>query len=177
MKPLNVALCSLFLMGFSPLKYSYTDYRGKPPVGDKIYICSEVGCQKLTSYKFTPRDKLITMELFRDATTPKLELEAVRSALAGFDRRLCKLADTCNDLPGIEFWKSGQMDCVDESRNSTSYLLMLQRWGLLKYHTVLVPDWKGWHWYARLRARTGKCVRVESDFNYPGDKPKLYACS
>jgi len=42
----------------------------------------------------------------------------------------------------MEFGASGdptQEDCVDEATNTTSFLLILQSHGLLKYHTVGIP--------------------------------------
>ena len=46
------------------------------------------------------------------------------------------------DRAGMEFGASGdptQEDCVDEATNTTSFLLILQSHGLLKYHTVGIP--------------------------------------
>ena len=46
----------------------------------------------------------------------------------------------------MEFGGTGdqtQQDCVDEATNTTSYLMVLQSHGLLKYHTVIVPMTKG----------------------------------
>ena len=42
----------------------------------------------------------------------------------------------------MEFGGSGdptQEDCVDEATNTTSFLLVLQTHGLIKYHTVGTP--------------------------------------
>ncbi|MGD0531554.1 MAG: hypothetical protein ABSA62_04545 [Methyloceanibacter sp.] len=36
-----------------------------------------------------------------------------------------------------------QEDCVDEAINTTSFMLVLQAHGLLKYHTVQIPFSKG----------------------------------
>ena len=67
------------------------------------------------------------------------------------------------DRPGMDFTASGdptQQDCVDEATNTTSYLLILERNGLLKHHTVGTPFSKenllrgvaGWpHWTAVLK--------------------------
>jgi hypothetical protein len=35
------------------------------------------------------------------------------------------------------FGQQGQMDCIDESYNTTTYLKLLQRDGLLKFHRVM----------------------------------------
>jgi hypothetical protein len=50
------------------------------------------------------------------------------------------------DRAGVEFGTFGdptQEDCVDEVTNTTSFLLILQSHGLLKYHTVGIPFSKG----------------------------------
>ncbi|MGI9387632.1 MAG: hypothetical protein ACR2OX_09395, partial [Methyloligellaceae bacterium] len=57
-----------------------------------------------------------------------------------------------------------QQDCVDEATNTTSYLMFLDKQGLLKHHTVGIPFskgriWRGvknWpHWTAVLQEKKG----------------------
>ena len=55
-------------------------------------------------------------------------------------------AEASNPRGDVWFGGTGdptQQDCVDEATNTTSYLLVLQSNGLLKYHTVVVPMTKG----------------------------------
>jgi hypothetical protein len=87
----------------------------------------------------------------------------VAYAIGWMERRTGDVIGTSADRPGMDFSASGdptQQDCVDEATNTTSYLLILERNGLLKHHTVGTPFSKenllrgvaGWpHWTAVLK--------------------------
>lgn len=50
------------------------------------------------------------------------------------------------DIGGLDLQnagKHGQMDCIDETTNTTAYLLILQNEGLLRHHTVAHPVARG----------------------------------
>jgi hypothetical protein len=51
-----------------------------------------------------------------------------------------------------------QEDCVDEATNTTSFLLILQSHGLLKYHTVGIPFSKGDFAEGNARRQLGKIL-------------------
>lgn len=71
-------------------------------------------------------------------TTPAQEREGIRAAVAILEQmtgeRTGTSADRGENLSGLGL--SGQMDCVDESTNTTVYLTMLQVDQLLRWHTV-----------------------------------------
>ena len=92
----------------------------------------------------------------------------------------------------MEFGGTGdptQQDCVDEATNTTSYLLVLQSNGLLKYHTVGIPMTKGdllkatlqgdpvkyWpHWTAVIQEKkTGQRFAVDSWIYVQGENPAV----
>lgn len=81
--------------------------------------------------------------------------------------------------------KRGQMDCVDESLNTTAYLKFLQSNGLLKYHTVFsryaergfILDGRFPHKSARIRDKSGKDWAVDSWKRDNGGKPVVMALS
>jgi len=92
----------------------------------------------------------------------------------------------------MEFGGTGdptQQDCVDEATNTTSYLVVLQANGLLKYHTVTVPMTKGdllkatlqgdpvkyWpHWTAVIQEKkTGQRFAVDSWIYANGENPAV----
>lgn len=72
------------------------------------------------------------------ANTPAGERERVRKAVALLEAVVGEKTGTSNDK--AENFKgmgeSGQMDCVDESTNTSVYLILLQNAGLLHWHTV-----------------------------------------
>jgi len=78
-------------------------------------------------------------ELFGTAiATPAEEREHVRAAVAMLEMitgdRIGTAADRGENFNGLGL--PGQMDCVDESTNTTVYLTMFQADHLLKWHTV-----------------------------------------
>jgi hypothetical protein len=92
----------------------------------------------------------------------------------------------------MEFGASGdptQEDCVDEATNTTSFLLILQSHGLLKYHTVGIPfskeallkatlegdPVKYWpHWTAVMQeTKTGQRYAVDSWIGANGEDPAV----
>ena len=83
------------------------------------------------------------------------------------ERRVAPAIGTASDRTSIDLRGSGdpsQPDCVDEATNTTSYLLVLDRHGLIKHHAVdrqLAKDsltrWT--HWAAVITARSLGLVR------------------
>ena len=82
-----------------------------------------------------------------------------------------------NDRPGMEFGGSGdptQEDCVDEATNTTSFLLVLQAHGLLKYHTVGIPMTKG-NLEGDLAGGPGE-ILATLDRGHPGEEDRPEIC-
>jgi hypothetical protein len=140
------------------------------PSINTAYVCHAYGCQKKTRFRFTSGDIAeITalMKSTRAADTPHEERRAVAYAIGWIERRVGDAIGTKTDRAGMDFAASGdptQQDCVDESTNTTSYLMVLQANGLLRHHTVARPFakdqlWRGvsgWtHWTAVLEEKSG----------------------
>jgi hypothetical protein len=103
---------------------------------------------QLPTFYFRPKDIQDIGEVMhktKRADTPFEERWPIAYAIALIER---KVGDRLRitDRAGMEFGASGdptQEDCVDEATNTTSFLLILQSHGLLKYHTVGIPFSKG----------------------------------
>ncbi|WP_246637843.1 hypothetical protein [Nitratireductor kimnyeongensis] len=74
----------------------------------------------------------------------------------------------------------GQMDCIDESRNTRTLLRYLQRHGLLRHHVVQRNSARGFfldvrypHATAVLRAKSGDEWAVDSWFEPAGGAPDI----
>jgi hypothetical protein len=75
----------------------------------------------------------------------------------------------------------GQMDCLDETANTTSLLLVLQEQGLLTYHKVEPPESRGFfldgrypHFTAIIAdKRTGEEWAVDPWRRAPGQIPEI----
>jgi len=142
-----------------------------------------------TPFRFTDADiaQLKTLMIkTRKADTPFEERRAVAYAVGWMERRTGDVIGTSADRPGMDFSASGdptQQDCVDEATNTTSYLLILERNGLLKHHTVGTPFSKenllrgvaGWpHWTAVLRENAnGQKWAVDSWIYANGENPAI----
>lgn len=136
------------------------------PSSRVVHVCHAYGCQMKTRYRFTDADLAEISSLMaktREADTPHEERRAVAHAIGWIERRVGAAIGTKDDRAGMDFAASGdptQQDCVDESTNTTSYLLVLQDNGLLRHHRVGRPFakdqlWRGvsgWtHWTAVLQ--------------------------
>ncbi len=148
----------------------FADFKSEPPRGSTVSLCSAYGCQKQTRITFASaqlREISAIMAKTKKADTAFEERRAVAYAIAYMYVYTGKIAGTIADRPGMDYNGSGdptQMDCVDHSTNTTSFLLVLQNNKLLKYHTVGRPFAKGnilkgldhWpHWTGILVETTG----------------------
>ena len=91
--------------------------------------------------------------------------------------------DRGGNLEGV-FAESNQMDCIDESSNSTTYLALMQRDNLLKWHTVQPTKTRGFfifgmpHTTAVIKEnQTGEKWAVDSWFYDNGVEPVIIPIS
>ena len=76
-----------------------------------------------------------------------------------------------------------QLDCVDEATNTTSYLLVLDRHGLIRHHTVERPLAKDsltrWtHWAAVISEKgSGERFAIDSGTGPNGENPTMQAAA
>jgi hypothetical protein len=108
---------------------------------ETIRHCHAYGCQKITDVEFTNADWKDIKAVFRPAPkSADMERERIAKVIGLFEQKIGPRAGTQNDERGT-FRHTGddQLDCVDESTNTTTYLSLLQAQGLLKFHTVAGP--------------------------------------
>jgi len=123
------------------------DYHGaRYPLRTIAFVCSGYGCQFLNKFEFP--DLLIDQlkSLFADVSDSEQERKKIAKAIGMIERAAGPATGTVRDRPSIDFGGSGdpsQLDCVDEAINSTSYMIILHNMGLIKYHSIERPDWKG----------------------------------
>jgi hypothetical protein len=165
-----------------------------PPEGNSVEVCHAYTCQMKTTFYFRPKDIqdiAAVMRKTKKGDTPFQERRAIAYAIAMIETKVgAKLG--IKDRAGMEFGGTGdptQEDCVDEATNTTSYLLVLQSHGLLKYHTVGIPMTKGdllkatlqgdpvkyWpHWTAVIQEKkTGQRFAVDSWIYANGENPAV----
>jgi len=173
-----------------PVTQHYADFSVEAPKGSNtVYVCHAYGCRMQTRFRFTDADIAAIktlMDKTRKGDNPGEERRAVAYAVGWMERRTGDVIGTSADRPGMDFKASGdptQQDCVDEATNTTSYLLILERNGFLRHHTVGTPFSKenllrgvsGWpHWTAVLKETTnGQRWAVDSWIYANGENPAI----
>lgn len=102
-----------------------------------VPISYGVGGGRQGTFSLLPADWERMVRRFQPfAPDPHTEREQIAQAVADFERIAARTTPTGGDLafnrgsstPG------GQLDCIDEARNTTTYVLTLQQAGLLRWH-------------------------------------------
>ena len=115
-----------------------TSFVTHPAFGD-FSVCYGNTCRFIAGLGLGHEEWGRIREMFSAAAaTPAEEREHIRAAVAMLEMitgdRIGTSADRGENINGLGL--PGQMDCVDESTNTTVYLTMLQADHLLKWHTV-----------------------------------------
>ncbi|GAB4509279.1 MAG: hypothetical protein Tsb0026_09300 [Sulfuricaulis sp.] len=109
----------------------------RDPAPARFNICFNHGCQGLADVSLMPGQWQEIRKLFLPKpVSPREERERIALGVGKLETLAGKLTGIDNDRGGslAGLWMSNQMDCVDESTNTHSYLVMLKNDGLLKYH-------------------------------------------
>lgn len=177
MKSLKTVLICLFLSGCTA-HYSADDtdsfykfYKTTPPHDNTAKICHGNNCRLKTPVTFKKQDLNKIAAPLRKTRTAATERAALRQVIANFEIRAAGPAGTFQDEYKTDMGMGdGEQDCVDEATNTTSYLLILQENGFLKFHTIERPAAR-WppHVTAVIRdKKTGTAYVVDSWFHYNG---------
>ncbi len=127
----------------SPKTYEqYLDKEGlDAQLPNNFQHCHGYGCKFKTIIQFTQKDWEPIESIFTPLPqTATQERDAIKQAIAIFENRVGQIAGTEFDIAGT-FKKTGkyQLDCVDESTNTTIYLSLLQKKQLLQLHQIEAP--------------------------------------
>lgn len=172
-----------------PPEAHFEKFAAKPPHGDTVTICHAYGCKAQTKFTFSANDIAelsALMARVRRDDTPAEERRAIAYAIGWMERRVAPAVGTATDRPSMDFLGSGdrsQQDCVDEATNTTSYMLVLDRHGLIRHHTIERPFAKDsvrrWtHWAALIQEReSGARFAVDSSSGPNGDNPMVQAAA
>lgn len=148
-------------------------------------VCHGYDCYYRTKVTLTSKDELRIRSLLHKAgRSANDERKALRTAVAIFEER-STAAIGVRDKPKMQFGKArikGQMDCVDESKNTDSFLRYLQSRGWLKHHTVARRTTRGSfidgrypHWAAVIQDKSGESWAVDSWYEAGGGLPDIMA--
>jgi hypothetical protein len=110
------------------------------PSPRKFEVCYQHTCKAIAELTITQEQWQQILDLFLPAPADAAEERTrIAAAVAQMEILVGKKIDTSDDRGGNlqGFSADGyQMDCVDESTNTTTYLRMMERAGLLKWHRV-----------------------------------------
>jgi len=125
----------------------YTSVSIFPPSANSMTVCYGFVCRRRHVFEVSPGDRrALTQIMASGRGNAAAERAAVQKAVVWFDRRLGPVIGTSTRIARADF-RSGDdkanYDCWDTTRNTTSLLLLMQQWGLLKYHSVGDPHYRG----------------------------------
>lgn len=152
------------------------------PAPRSFKYCFGHGCRESTQVSLDSGQWREIRDLM-SAPAPDAEAERrlLSQAVAIYERHASVQAGTQND-GGIDGWfvnghRPGQLDCVDESVNTTTLLLMLEGEGLLRWHDVAGPAARGYlidrwpHQTAVIVERAGGGTYALDSWFYENAKP------
>jgi len=118
-----------------------------PPSAERMTVCYGFVCRRRHVFDFEPADrKKLTDLLSAGRASAEAERKAVQQAVVWFDRRIGPIIGTNTRIAYADFRyfdDQHNFDCYDTTRNTTSLLLVLQEWGLLRHHVVADPRYRG----------------------------------
>ena len=117
-----------------------------PNRNDVVVVCHGFGCHRKTAVAFTGAD-LARMRRLVGRGDAAQERAGVRRMIAWAEQRVAPTVGSEGDVAGLDLRNAGrvgQMDCIDEATNTTSYLLVAERAGLLRHHRVGRPVSRGY---------------------------------
>lgn len=115
------------------------------PTPAMFNVCHGNGCRDLSFVSLNPVQWQDVLRIFHPlAPTPAEERERLRAAIALMEKFVGAANGTWRDKGGTFNPGEGQMDCIDESTNTTLYLTMFERYGLMRLHRVEDRATRGW---------------------------------
>ncbi|MEN8761953.1 MAG: hypothetical protein ABF290_05915 [Thiogranum sp.] len=144
-----------------------------------FFSCTDYHCDEGETVTLSEDQWRQVVSLFPPTESPADEREHIRRAIALLESQVGKITGTWRDLAknvagaGLP----GQLDCISESKNTTTYLQLLSQDGLIQWHEVedrkLRSPWiLDLHWSAVIRdRRTGERYAVDSWFLDNGQQP------
>lgn len=150
-----------------------------------VPVCLHHGCERVERVKLSDEHWNRLVAYFTPAAQNAEEERAqIRQAIAEMERITGGLAGTAGDIGG-DLGGIGtldpQMDCIDESSNTTTYLTLFDQAEMLRWHSVEPVISRGYlfiggwpHYTARIRDKqTGEQWVVDSWFRDNGELPDV----
>lgn len=163
----------------------YLNKRGiTEPTAQQFQTCRAFGCQIIDLIEPTKQEwRAIESPFRKKAKSAEAERKQIAASIAKFEQVVGNINGTSEDVWGT-FQKGGrkQLDCVDESTNTSIYLSVLQQRGNIKFHEVGPPTSRvpilspvSWpHQTAVFTEKeTGESFAIDSWFHDNGETPEI----
>lgn len=162
--------------------FAYWDWIGNPKPA-AFSVCHGHTCARLDTVSLDHEKWQRVKNIFSPpATDAETERRHIAQAIALLETLVGPLTGTAGDkgknLDGVG--QEGQMDCIDESLNTTTYLKVLKAEGLIRWHEVESRSTRGFfifgwpHSTAVIReAQSDRAFAVDSWFEENGAPPHI----
>ena len=125
----------------------YTSVSIYPPSASAMTVCYGFVCRRREILNFTAGDRAALTQIMNSGHASAVaERGAAQRAVIWFDHRMGPVIGTNKRVANADVRAlddKHNYDCWDTTRNTTSLLLVLQEWGLLKHHGVGDPHYRG----------------------------------
>jgi hypothetical protein len=174
---MSTARSIVVLLSYLTCMHPLTVIAGLAPA--PFFSCTDYHCDEGETVTLSDDQWQRVVSLFPVTENPAEERRQIRRAIARLETEVGAITGTWRDLAknvagaGLP----GQLDCISESKNTTTYLQLLSRHGLLRWHAVeerrsRQPWILNVHWSAVIRdLRTGRQYAVDSWFLDNGEPP------
>lgn len=153
---------------------------------DAFTFCHGYSCTHKVPAGFDEAEWKKVAQIFRSkpAKTPEAERSKIAAAIARMESVIGVKTGTDHDLAEARSIKEdkGQMDCIDETMNTSRYLEFLEDNGLLQFHERALPVHRGYflngwpHNTATIREiPSGQRYAVDSFYRDNGQEPYILA--
>ncbi|BBP04935.1 hypothetical protein TPL01_26360 [Sulfuriferula plumbiphila] len=143
-------------------------------------VCYNCSCARHANVNFSVRQMHALRQLFKCATTPPAERSAIANAIGQFERFAGEQTPTWRDKGGNanDDGADGRLDCIGDSTTNTTYLRLLQRLGLLRFHALLAPVERAplivnVHWATHIMDRTERQEYAVNSWFYDNSQPAV----
>jgi hypothetical protein len=118
-----------------------------PPSASAMTVCYGFVCRRREILNFSAGDRAALTQIMNSGHASAVaERAAAQRAVIWFDRRMGPVIGTNKRVANADVRAlddKHNYDCWDTTRNVTSLLLVLQQWGLFKFHDVGDPHYRG----------------------------------
>ena len=148
--------------------------RGVGPVEvTRFVVCHGFACTFHTEVSLTAAEWALVAAPFESpATSAADERRQIGQAVALLEQVVGRKTGTDGDKGGLSYIAAGnptQLDCMDETTNTTTYVTLLQKHGLLRWHQAGQPASRGFFLDVRWYHETAVLVERPSGREYAID--------